>query len=73
MHYYLQICLIEQFLSASFCTGGLGMTATQMARAAELIGSTDLSLSVTLGAHQVRYWILLINVSVNAETRVLFL
>ena len=56
MKNYLQICYSEQFLSASFCTGGLGMTATQMARAAELIGATDLSLSVTLGAHQVRHW-----------------
>lgn len=32
---------------------GAGMNNTQMARLAELVGATDLSLGVVMGAHQV--------------------
>lgn len=57
-HSFLHNCKHEKLLYFVF-PGGLGMNATQLARAAELIGSTDLALSVTLGAHQVRQRILL--------------
>lgn len=33
--------------------GGLGLTNTQYARLVEIVGSHDLGVGITLGAHQV--------------------
>lgn len=34
--------------------GGLGLTNTQYARLVEIVGSHDLGVGITLGAHQVK-------------------
>lgn len=48
----LNVKCLEIHTILSF-TGGLGLTNTQYARLVEIVGSHDLGVGITLGAHQV--------------------